>query len=56
MAGVVLWRARREATKVPKKGHSEEKILRAVTWKLTLVVHALPSGCNIADFSLATIE
>jgi len=27
---VVLWRARREATKVPKKGYGEEKILRAL--------------------------
>jgi len=30
VSGVVLWRTRREITKVPKKGHSEEKILRAL--------------------------
>jgi hypothetical protein len=38
---VVLWRARREATKVPKKGHSEEKILRAL--------HQAEGGEKVAD-------
>jgi putative transposase len=41
MAGVVLWGARREATKVPKKGHSEEKILRAL--------HQAEGGQKVAD-------
>jgi len=38
---VVLWGARREATKVPKKGHSEEKILRAL--------HQAEGGEKVAD-------
>ena len=38
---MVLWRARREATKVPKKGHSEEKILRAL--------HQAEGGEKVAD-------
>jgi putative transposase len=41
VAGVVLWGARREATKVPKKGHSEEKILRAL--------HQAEGGQKVAD-------
>ena len=41
MAGVVLWGARREATKVLKKGHSEEKILRAL--------HQAEGGEKVAD-------
>jgi len=38
---VVLWGARRKATKVPKKGHSEEKILRAL--------HQAEGGQKVAD-------
>jgi putative transposase len=38
---VVLWGARREATKVPKKGHSKEKILRAL--------HQAEGGEKVAD-------
>ena len=38
---MVLWRARREATKVPKKGHREEKILRAL--------HPAEGGEKVAD-------
>jgi putative transposase len=38
---VVLWGARRETTKVPKRGHSEEKILRAL--------HQAESGEKVAE-------
>ena len=38
---MVLWGARRETTKVPKKGHSEEKILRAL--------HQAEVGEKVAD-------
>ena len=38
---MVLWGARRKATKVPKKGHSEEKILRAL--------HQAEGGQKVAD-------
>jgi hypothetical protein len=38
---VVLWRARREVTKVLKKGHSEEKILRTL--------HQAEGGQKVVD-------